>query len=173
MVTALLLLHALKQDIRFEHPVDKSITYNWWEVLLLPYTLNFKRESDRGRTPQGDVELQVHTTEQHEVHQDAEDGRCNGEAVLGDEILTPISSAHHMTGCHPSSIRIVVVMSHESGLRSWPFYEISLDILSGALYFYGTMVWLSVVFFGSTTAMLYVGMTVGVYVAIRLINGIF
>jgi hypothetical protein len=44
VVSALLLLHSMVVEIRFEELVDPSVTYRWWEVWLLPYTLRSKQE---------------------------------------------------------------------------------------------------------------------------------
>jgi len=49
VVFALLLLHSMVAELRFEEPGNSSVTYRWWEVWSLPYTL---------RSRQGSQELQ-------------------------------------------------------------------------------------------------------------------
>ena len=49
LVVALLLLGVMAQDIRFESFTNPAVTYTWWEVLILPYSLRFeKAPSDSG-----------------------------------------------------------------------------------------------------------------------------
>ena len=142
MVTILLLFFSLHHDLRFEDADNHDITYKWWEAVLLPYTLNFK--------PNGCSKGDSWKSSWEKRNTEWRDGQ-----------KTP-----------NYRIRIVLVMPSESGIRSWSFYEFTITMLSAAVYFYGTFVWLSVVFLGAVPALHYVGLTIGVYVAIRIIDGL-
>jgi len=51
-------------------------------------------------------------------------------------------------------------------------YETILELLSGVLYSYSTMVWLSTVFLGAVGPMTFVGQVIGTYVSLRLLSGL-
>ncbi|KAH6637194.1 hypothetical protein F5144DRAFT_569883 [Chaetomium tenue] len=70
-------------------------------------------------------------------------------------------------------IRVVITMPYTSGFRSWLVYDLIIEILGSALYFYGTFVWLSCVFLTAVPAIGYVGATVACYVAMMAINSLF
>ncbi|CEI69180.1 hypothetical protein FVEN_g12758 [Fusarium venenatum] len=42
VIFSVLLLHLMAKDIRSQH-ISLDITYSWWEVLLLPYTLDIEK----------------------------------------------------------------------------------------------------------------------------------
>lgn len=154
MVTVLLLFFSLNHDLRFEDARDRTITYKWWEAVVLPYTLNFKTNGSNGSTSSNS---------------------SNGSTSLKSKwAKAKLEWRKQINGqkLQDCRIRAVLVMPSESGIRSWSFYEFTITMLSAAVYFYGTFVWLSVVFLGAVPAIQYVGMTIGVYVAIRIIDGL-
>jgi len=55
--------------------------------------------------------------------------------------------------------------------RSSLVYECVIEVLAAATYFYGTVVWLSVLFLGAVNALQYVSLTVGMFVVVRVTNG--
>lgn len=111
VVVALLLLHAMVVEIRFECLTDSTTTYRWWELWVLPYTL-------------------------------------------------PLHG-----------VKVVWEMPRGQWYRSSLVYECAIEVLAAATYFYGTVVWLSVLFLGAVNALQYVSLTVGMFVVVRITNG--
>ncbi|KAK4186213.1 hypothetical protein QBC35DRAFT_533575 [Podospora australis] len=54
-------------------------------------------------------------------------------------------------------------------LRNWVVYETTLEILSGVVYFYSTMAWLSSIFLGAVGAMVFVASIVATYIPARIV----
>ncbi|KAK0643889.1 hypothetical protein B0T16DRAFT_416806 [Cercophora newfieldiana] len=115
VVVALLMLHSMVAEIRFESLTDSLIRYEWWEIWLLPYTLRSRQEG------------------------------------------------HGLEG-----IKVVWEMRDKPWYRSSLVYECVTEVLAAAIYFYGTVVWLSVLFLGAVNALQYVSLTVGMFVVVRI-----
>ncbi|KAM7216576.1 hypothetical protein V8F06_007987, partial [Rhypophila decipiens] len=133
IVFALLLLHAMVLEIRFEHSTDSEVRYRWWEVWLLPYTLR----SDN----------------QHQV-------RSYGLDDLGFDRRRQVHG-----------IRVIWEMPQGQWYRSQLVYESAIEFLAAAIYVYGTVVYLSVLFVGAVNALQFVALTVGMFVVVRITSG--
>ncbi|KAK4207309.1 hypothetical protein QBC37DRAFT_299017, partial [Rhypophila decipiens] len=133
IVFALLLLHAMVLEIRFEHLTDSEVRYRWWEVWLLPYTLR----SDN----------------HHQV----------GSSGLDELGLDRRQQVH--------GIRVIWEMPQGQWYRSQLVNESVIEFLAAAIYVYGTVVYLSVLFLGAVNALQFVALTVGMFVVARITSG--
>jgi len=68
-------------------------------------------------------------------------------------------------------VKVVWEMTRGKWYRSSLVYERAIEVLAAATYFYGTVVWPSVLFLGAVNALQYVSLTVGMFVVVRITNG--
>ncbi|KAM7201714.1 hypothetical protein V8F33_003263 [Rhypophila sp. PSN 637] len=68
-------------------------------------------------------------------------------------------------------IRVIWEMPQGQWYRSQLVYESVIEFLAAAIYVYGTVVYLSVLFLGAVNALQFVALTVGMFVVVRITSG--
>lgn len=71
-----------------------------------------------------------------------------------------------------SGIAVVWKMPEGSWIRNQLVYDCVIEALAAVVYVYGTLVWLSALFLGATSALKYVSLTVALYAVARIVSGI-
>ncbi|KAK3377235.1 hypothetical protein B0T24DRAFT_237112 [Lasiosphaeria ovina] len=186
------LLHLMTERIEFTNFRHDEIKYKWWEVLLLPYTLDHLQAwKDAGNTGvvvrllrrlflADSVATETKPPNHEPAGQHIERGlvaaerqipRHSASSVPARIITTSTGFLEEDYDAH--CIRIAIVMPQRLGLWSWFIYQSVIEVLGAALYFYGTFAWLSCVFLTAVPAIHFAGVTIACYVTIRITNSLF
>ncbi len=171
VVVAVLLLFVAAEEVRFEHATRREKgTYRWWQVLLLPYTLDVDRHLKWQRCWYG-YRLVPR--------------RSSGGPTLGagaDAIplvmlpAAPTAPPHKggsHTDCEKYALRVVITMPANAVLRTWPMYVFIISVLALAIYFYATFVLLSSLFLGSVSSMRFAAQVSALFFVSRVIVAVF
>ena len=70
-------------------------------------------------------------------------------------------------------IRIIWEMPRAYGLQSWLAYKTTVEIAAVGIYFYGAVVFLSVLFLGAISALEHICLMVGLCMVLRIITALF
>ncbi|KAM0495420.1 hypothetical protein ACHAP8_008008 [Fusarium lateritium] len=149
VIFAVLLLHSMAKDIQFQH-ISLDITYSWWEVLLLPYTLDIEKRYE-WKADTISVLSKPHLKLPY----------------LQFEQIRPAMSRETHT------IRIVVKMSDDHLTFKWQVYFFIIEFCAIGVYFYATFVLLSAVFVGAVGSVRFGAIMATLYAAIRFVQCIF
>ncbi|CAG7563856.1 unnamed protein product [Fusarium equiseti] len=152
VIFAVLLLHSMVESIEFKHP-SLNISYAWWEVLLLPYTLDFEKRLT------WDVKwLPISAPSIGQMFELPYLWLVSsGSAISSDTVV----------------LRIVVKMSNDLHTSKWQMYFFIIEFCAIGIYFYATFVLLSAVFIGAVGNVRFGAMMAGLYAAIRFVQCIF
>ncbi|RBR21402.1 uncharacterized protein FIESC28_04939 [Fusarium coffeatum] len=149
---AVLLLHSMAESIEFKHP-SLNVSYAWWEVLLLPYSLDFEK---RLAWEENHVPISAPSIGQmFEIPYPWL--ATSGPAMSNDTYV----------------IRIVVKMSNDQYTLKWQAYFFIIEFCAIGIYFYATFVLLSAVFIGAVGSVRFGAMMAGLYAAIRSVQCVF
>ncbi|KAI1070121.1 hypothetical protein LB507_007941 [Fusarium sp. FIESC RH6] len=152
VIFAILLLHSMAESIEFKHP-SLDISYAWWEVILLPYTLDFEKRLTW--KPQW---LPISAPSIGQMFELPYYGLAsNGSAKSSDTYV----------------IRIAVKMSNDLHTLKWQAYFFIIEFCAIGIYFYATFVLLSSVFIGAVGSVRFGAMMAGLYAAIRFVQVVF
>ncbi|KAG8669273.1 hypothetical protein FPOAC2_08594 [Fusarium poae] len=149
VIFSVLLLHSMAKDIRFQH-ISLNISYNWREVLLLPYTLDVEK-----RYEWKVQSITVLSTPHLKI------------PYLQFVPTRPAISRETHT------IRIIVNMSDDQFTFKWQVYFFIIEICAIGIYFYATFVLLSAVFIGAVGSVRFGATMAALYAVIRFIQCIF
>ncbi|KAH7189581.1 uncharacterized protein B0J16DRAFT_117308 [Fusarium flagelliforme] len=152
VVFAVLLLHSMAESIEFKNP-SMDISYAWWEVLLLPYTLDFEKRLK--------LEVKWIPISASSIGQMFEIPYL---CLVTDR---PAGSSRTYT------IRIIVKMSEDLYTLKWQMYFFIIEFCAIGIYFYATFVLLSAVFIGAVGSVRFGAMMAGLYAAIRFVQCVF
>ncbi|KAM0303865.1 hypothetical protein ACHAPM_003435 [Fusarium culmorum] len=150
VVFSVLLLHSMAEEIKIKH-LSLDITYDWWQALLLPYTLDFEKRYKWEKkwilildTPQVKIPYPWYKV--------TRDASMPGEA---------------------HTIQIIVKMSSTPLTMKWQMYFFIIEFCAVGIYFYATFVLLSAIFIGAVGSVRFGAIMAALYAAIQFVQKVF
>ena len=169
LLIAIFLLHLGKESLQICQTQDPSIEYRLWELIVFPYTFNWKRVSRPRASP-----LVL-----------PRDGRRMDATVVSlTEVIQPkdVSShdrapiIHHRdtyTVYGSNCITVRITMHSNYGFRSWQWYEAFIESLAVGIYLYATFTLTSILFLNAGRAIIYTTIMTLCLTAIRVLLAVF
>ena len=144
----------MKESIRIYNPADPSVEYSIWGLMVLPYTVTLKHESE-GRSPIS--AFSSHGAEELETITTSYSG-ASSDPIIRRQSSSPLpmtrrrdTSVPHGSNC----VTIRVAMPSNFGFRSWRWYEALIETMAVGIYLYATFVLTSLLFLNADKAIVY------------------
>jgi hypothetical protein len=171
LLLSLLILWAMSESVSVElHAYDKVKTLGIPQLMILPYR------------------SAMHVT-QHYMNLDGKGPIGDNEIASPDNKSSPVPSSphdrppeHHATTNAPTddqsfpsqpTIVLAISMAHEMGIRSWRWYEATIESLAVGVYLYATFVLTSTQFLSGNTGLAFVTIMALCSSAVRILENIF
>ena len=166
LVIAVVVLFLEKESLQIYDTQDPSIRYHLWELVLLPYTFNWKCASrpraNRSMLPSEEPRMDTTVVSQVEV--------IHPKAVSSHGGVPMIHRCDTYTVYGADCITVRITMRSNYGLLSWQWYEAFIESLAVGIYLYATFVLTSTLFLNADKAIIYTTTMTLCLAAIRILS---
>ncbi|KAH7317040.1 hypothetical protein B0I35DRAFT_434446 [Stachybotrys elegans] len=155
LVLVVLVLHFMVDELLFEHEPSKTLL-TWWQTMRLPYTVDCPSQDGVAGTQQGNRFRML--------------SRRPVDALRRTD-SSPLSSGPSLQRPFDSfCIKISARMPANSFIFTWQTFDLIVEILATAIYFYSTFILLGCIFLGAVAAMRFTSIIASVYIMIRVLG---